>query len=265
MELCERIKLLRIKKSMTQRELSRKLGVSEVSISCWENGSKKPSMGAIVSLASLLDVTTDYLLGVEVKQEKDNFLLDKQEMTLLTNYRVLDMHGRKAVNAICVIEKERVESEKVIRPRPNVLKTTKESPDRYITRYSTPSAAGRSVPLSSDEFEMILADSSVPYNADFAVGIQGDSMYPYIHDGDTVYVKRDCDLSVGDIGIFCVDGSMYCKQYYIDENRNMTLVSANPELSHTNVYVAAESNSRVECYGKVLLDRRVELPDYIFD
>ena len=141
----------------------------------------------------------------------------------------------------------------------------KKSPARYIPRYSTPSAAGYSVPLDGDDFEMILVDDSVPSDADFAVGIQGNSMYPYIHDGDTVYVKKDCDLSVGDVGIFCVDGAMYCKQYYIDADRNLTLVSANPRLRNTNVYLSSEGSSEFRCYGKVLLECRIELPDYLFE
>ena len=147
-----------------------------------------------------------------------------------------------------------------------LIPTVKEkSPSRYIPRYSTPSAAGYSVPLDGDDFEMILVDDTVPADADFAVGIQGNSMSPYIHDGDTVYVKKDCDLSVGDIGIFCVDGAMYCKQYYIDERNNLTLVSLNPRLRNTNVYISSDSEISVRCYGRVLLDCKIEVPDYIFE
>ena len=112
---------------------------------------------------------------------------------------------------------------------------------------------------------MMLADNSVPDTADFAVDIQGNSMEPYIHDGDTVYVRRDAELSIGDVGIFCVDGAMYCKQYYLDEERNLILVSANPDLRDTNVFVSADSGRSVRACGKVLLDVRVELPDYLFE
>ena len=112
---------------------------------------------------------------------------------------------------------------------------------------------------------MILVDDSVPSDADFAVGIQGNSMYPYIHDGDTVFVKKDCELEIGDVGIFCVDGAMYCKQYYVDEYHNLILVSANPRLKNTNVFVANDSDTEVQCYGKVLLDSRIALPDYLFN
>ncbi len=265
MELQERIKSLRIKRGLTQQDLSSSLGVSVVSIRNWEAGIKCPSMSAIISLAKVFKVSTDYLLGVAIEQERDNALLTKSESTLLSNYRLLDKHGRKAVDTICIIEKARVESERV-KPtiKPNVIAMPKQ-PSRYIPRYTTPSAAGYSVPLDGDDFEMILVDENVPNDADFAVGIQGNSMYPYIQDGDTVYVKKDCELSIGDVGIFCVDGAMYCKQYYIDEERNLTLVSANPRLKSTNVYVGRDSGATVRCYGKVLLDCKVELPDYIYE
>ena len=41
---------------------------------------------------------------------------------------------------------------------------------------------------------MILVDENVPDDADFAVGIQGNSMSPYIHDGDTVYVIKQASI-----------------------------------------------------------------------
>lgn len=262
MELGERIKALRIEKQLTQKKLGKYLGVSEVSVRCWENGTKSPSMSAIILLANLFNVTTDYLLGVAVDENKDNHLLSQQETALLSNYRILDKYGRKVVDAICILEKTRVESEMTKQSHNMSMQSSEKSPNRYIPRYTTPSAAGYSMPLSGNDFEMILADSSVPYDADFAVRIQGNSMHPYIHDGDTVYVKKDCELSIGDIGIFCVDGAMYCKQYYMDKERNLTLVSANPRFSHTNVFVGADSGSDVRCYGKVLLEQRIPLPNY---
>lgn len=261
MEVHDRIKGLRIHRAMTQKDFSNALGVSVVSIQNWENGNKKPSMSAIVSIAKFFGVTTDYLLGIAPNKEADFSLLSQTEQKLLSDYRSLDKYGKNAVIAICAVEKNRMVSEK--RQENIVDITIKESaPSRYIPRYTTPSAAGSSVPLDGDDFEMILVDDSVPYNADFAVGIQGNSMLPYIHDGDTVYVKRDCELNIGDVGIFCVDGAMYCKQYFIDKERNLTLVSANPRLKHTNVYVGADSGASVQCYGKVLLGFRVQLPDY---
>ena len=129
-------------------------------------------MDAIISLANLFHVSTDYLLGVSTDETRDSLILSKQESVLRSNYRVLDPHGQKAVDTICALEKARVETETVkAHPRQNVSVLHTKSPSRYIPRYTTPSAAGYSTPLDGDDFEMILVDDSVPYDADFAVGI----------------------------------------------------------------------------------------------
>ena len=264
MELYERIKSLRNKNSMTQRELGAYLNVSEVSIRNWETGVKNPSMLAIIAMAKVFNITTDYLLGVNIEPESDNLLLNPREKNLLSNYRVLDKYGRKAVETLCVLEKNRVENQKTHTSKAEII-SFETKPSRYIPKYTTPSAAGYSVPLDGDEFEMILVDDNVPNDADFAVSIQGNSMYPYIQDGDTVYVKKDCELSTGDVGIFCVDGEMYCKQYFIDEQQNLILVSANPKLRDSNIIIRVDSEMSVKCYGKVLLDYKIDLPSYIYE
>lgn len=264
MELYERIKSLRLQHSMTQKELGNCINVSEVSVRNWETDVKKPSILAVIAMAEVFNVTTDYLLGVNIEPNKDNLLLNQHEIILLSNYRVLDKYGRKAVDTLCVLEKSRVEAERKPEQKSEII-SFETKPSRYIPRYTTPSAAGYSAPLDGDDFEMILVDDNIPPDADFAVSIQGNSMYPYIKDGDTVYVNKDCELSIGDVGIFCVDGAMYCKQYFIDENNNLILVSANPRLKNTNIFVEANSEMSVRCYGKVLLDYKIDLPSYIYE
>lgn len=264
MSLGDKVKAMRLEHSMTQRELGKYLNVTELSVRCWENGTKNPSMGAILALSELFKVSTDYLLGASTDETRDKPILNQQEIELLTNYRVLDDYGRMAVDALCAVEKLRIDDKSRTQvTQNNNVPVISRSPCRYIPRYITPSAAGYSAPLDGDSFEMMLVDDNVPYDADFAVRIQGDSMSPYIKDGETVYVKKDCELSVGDVGIFCVDGAMYCKQYYIDSERNLTLVSANPDLKHTNIYIDVSSGSDVRCYGKVILNYHIGLPDYL--
>ena len=263
MDVGQRIQLLRVKYNMTQKDLSEKIKVSVVSVGGWECGSRYPSAEAIVALAQVFNTTTDYLLGVSINQHRDEELLSQQELALVSNYRLLDKYGRQAVDAICHIECLRIKSahkNKTISLRNIGIKAS----TRYIPKYITPSAAGFSAPLDGDDFEMILADDAVPSDADFAVRIQGDSMNPYICDGDTVYVKRCSELSIGDIGIFCVDGAMYCKQYYIDSENNLILLSANEKLKHTNIIINQNNISDVKCYGKVIIDDRVDIPSYIY-
>lgn len=264
MQLGERIKALRQKRGLTQVQLCRIIGVSNVSLQHWESGSRAPSIAAVIELSKAFGVTVDYLLGVDIRQDvKDATLLTQEESALLDNYRVLDSHGRTIVNTICQLERARIDSEP--KRKEKIVRLHNQTPSRYIPRYLTPSAAGYSVPLDGDEFEMILVDDTVPQDADFAVRIQGNSMMPYISDGETVYVKKTRELLVGDVGIFAVDGAMYCKLYYIDKEGNTVLVSANPECIDSNVIIHKDSSSTVECFGKVILKTKIDLPSYLFN
>ena len=70
--------------------------------------------------------------------------------------------------------------------------------------------------------------------------IQGDSMEPYIHDGSVVYVNHD-PLRAGDVGIFCVDGDMLCKQYYRDPLGVVYLFSLNRRRADADVILPPSS------------------------
>lgn len=261
MQFGNRIKSLRIKKGITQRKLADMINVSTVTIGNWEAGIKQPSMKAIIALATALDVTTDFLLGVDMRSNIINIKLSLHETEFLENYRMLDSHGKQIVDAVFDIEFERMKAKNNSDGYLDIINNA-QTPIRYIPKYLTPSAAGISVPLDGQDFEMIPIDQNVPKNADFAVRIQGDSMSPYINDGSIVYVQKKCELNNGDIGIFCVNDAMYCKQFYIDKDGVLNLLSSNPELKSTNLQIHPEYSDSVRCYGKVLLDKKIPLPKY---
>lgn len=266
MDFGQRLKRLRVERNLTQQNLGDAVGVSTVTIRAWERNTKKPAMDALLSLGRVLNISMDTLLDFHLNNTPNyTLVLTSSERKLLSSYQSLDNYGQRAVDAICALEKERVDATKKPRVIPKVIDLQQVKSERYIPRYTTPSAAGSSLPLDGVDFEMILVDSSVPEEADYAVDIQGNSMYPYIHDGDMVYVEKDAELTIGDVGIFCVDGAMYCKQYYLDDNNNLVLVSANPELRHTNIFVSADSGRSVKACGKVLLKEKIDLPDYLFE
>ena len=266
MDFGQRLKGLRLDRGYTQQQLSSAVGVSVVALRSWEKNAKKPAMDTLLSLGRTLSVSMDTLLDFQLgNASKSSLVLSSAEKGLLKKYRALDDHGKKVVDTLCAIEAERVSIQQRPAPRKVINIEEARAAARYIPHFTSPSAAGVAAPIDVADFGMMLADDSVPDAADFAVDIQGNSMEPYIHDGDTVYVRRDAELSIGDVGIFCVDGAMYCKQYYLDEDRNLILVSANPDLRDTNVFVSADSGHSVQACGKVLLDVRLELPDYLFE
>lgn len=64
----ERIKELRKSKKMSQSELGKFIGVSQTTVTAWENGRAEPSSSYVAKLATFFNVSTDYLLGRNPKE-----------------------------------------------------------------------------------------------------------------------------------------------------------------------------------------------------
>ena len=62
--VAERIKLLRTEKNIGQNLLAKELGLSNASISYWENAKQEPTAQAIYKMAKYFDVSADYILGI---------------------------------------------------------------------------------------------------------------------------------------------------------------------------------------------------------
>ena len=76
-----RLRALRNEKKLTQDELGKLLNVSGKTIGTWERDSRQPNIEAINKLASIFDVTTDYLLGNSNEKQPQNYydLSDKEK------------------------------------------------------------------------------------------------------------------------------------------------------------------------------------------
>ncbi|KRL93914.1 hypothetical protein FC21_GL001385 [Limosilactobacillus equigenerosi DSM 18793 = JCM 14505] len=61
---------------MSQTELGRLVGVSQTTITAWENNKAEPTSGAVTRLAEIFNISTDYLLG----SKKEN--IDSKEKTV---------------------------------------------------------------------------------------------------------------------------------------------------------------------------------------
>ena len=95
----ERIRVVREKRNITQIRLSIEIGVSQETISAYENGKAEPKLEKLIKIANFLNTTTDYLLG---RTNDDtplsnvvNDIADKQLEELLNNYARLNKLQRK--------------------------------------------------------------------------------------------------------------------------------------------------------------------------
>ena len=65
--LAQRLKELRFANEFTQRNLSDYLEINEKTYSKYESGTREPCISRLIQIASLYDVSLDYLVGNECK------------------------------------------------------------------------------------------------------------------------------------------------------------------------------------------------------
>ena len=63
-KIAEKLTALRTSKGVTQDDVAQALGISNKTVSKWENGASMPDLNMLVMLAEYYKVTTDTLLGL---------------------------------------------------------------------------------------------------------------------------------------------------------------------------------------------------------
>lgn len=76
MNMGSKIRDLRKEKRLSQTELGKLIHVSQQTVTAWENNKAEPTSSAVVQLAEVFNVTTDYLLGRPEKTDDDQVDLD---------------------------------------------------------------------------------------------------------------------------------------------------------------------------------------------
>lgn len=89
----KRLKEIRKRRGFTQEQLGKMIGVTKVSICCYENGTRMPTLDTLIDLANCLSVELTYLLGNEyfVVAEDDKNVginLAKDEIELIKELRM---------------------------------------------------------------------------------------------------------------------------------------------------------------------------------
>ncbi|MBQ8118774.1 MAG: helix-turn-helix transcriptional regulator [Lachnospiraceae bacterium] len=88
--LGERLQQSRINSKLSRKQVAELLGVSTSIVGLYETDVRQPSLSALMKLASIYKVTTDYLLGCEPIEKKSlslNGLSDKQIEALTLTYK----------------------------------------------------------------------------------------------------------------------------------------------------------------------------------
>ena len=79
----EKLRQLRKARGLTQSQLAELLGGSKMMISSYESGTRFPPYPTLVKIASIYNVTTDYLLGAEKQQMLNATGLTNEQLQLI--------------------------------------------------------------------------------------------------------------------------------------------------------------------------------------
>ncbi len=79
--LPERLREMRLKMKMTQRDVANALHLSPSLISSYESGDRTPSADVLLSISYLYKCSTDYLLGRDFLKESEEIVLDTKGLT----------------------------------------------------------------------------------------------------------------------------------------------------------------------------------------
>lgn len=248
MSFGKRLRERRLELGMSQGDLARRLGVSSAAVSNYESGQNAVREDVLLKMFLVLDIDPNYLYQDSLTGK--SFTCSVEEKSLVMKYRTLTTVGRQALHSVVdALGAYQSDMESMAPP----------AEIRQIPLYSCPAAAGYAAPVFGEDFEYIDVTGEVPHGADLAVRIQGDSMEPVIADGSVVYVNRD-PLANGDVGIFCVDGEMLCKQFVRDALGMVYLFSLNRKRADADVVLPPSSGRSMVCIGRVLLPVRPPIP-----
>lgn len=107
----ERLIVARENKGYKQNQLAELLNITPTRLNYWEKDKREPDVLMIKKISSLLEVSSDWLIGNE---QLINDTFDKSEIEHIKKYRSLDSYGQEAVDKILDVEYERCTSNKVI-------------------------------------------------------------------------------------------------------------------------------------------------------
>lgn len=270
MTLGDILKQYRIENSISMDEFVKKSSLSKGYISMLENNINPrnnkpiaPTLPTIRKVAIGMDMDVDTLLkrlddSQEVslqddtqtsskKKYFDEFELSSDEIDHIKKYHDLDHFGKETVSYILDRETSRVSSLKKQSERISKLEKatalTNIAPIRLINYYYRLASAGTGQILFDMPPTKRIEIPDLPEfrKADYAIGVNGNSMEPTYYDGDTLLVEMTDHIEIGEIGIFSVNNECFVKKLGHNE-----LISLNPASSNIPL------NETAHCMGRVI-------------
>ena len=238
------LKELRLKCGLSQKQAYEYIGVAQSTFSSWEVGKAEPPNEVFLQLCDLYNVD-DILstFGYDGYNEDGSIQLNMKEISTIEKYRFISEHSPDgAKNIDTILDREYSIAEQMKKQNEHIEKLD-NSNTRFINYYYRLASAGTGQILFDAPPTKRIEIPDTPENkkAAYAIGVNGNSMEPVYHDGDTLLIEMTEEIQPGDTGIFLVNGESYIKKLGDQE-----LISLNPK------YKNIPLDEDTYCLGKVL-------------
>ena len=221
----DNIRLLCRQHGISIAELERELRFGNGTIAKWEKSKSSPPFDRLSKIAERLGVSVEEL-STTVNMRSGG--ISEAEERILSAYKQASQLDRDIID--------------------NIVSRYAKPATKTIPLFGTAAAAGAGEPDTGLPWE----DYAVPEKskADFAVRISGDSMTPYLQDGQiALCVKRK--PAAGNIAVVMVNGCLLVKKFTVEGN-SVILRSLNRDRSDCDYEIHASGNDTVQCFGVVL-------------
>jgi len=234
---------------------------SRSTLSQYMSGKFEPSQDKLFILGLVFNVNEAWLMGFDVPKEKEAAPAPTWNLQLLAEdpirekyYRLNDQGQLMAVDYMDFLLTRY--------PAFPELEKKEEQPDNVIPLFLNPAAAGYTNPVLTEDYIEIQRTDAMPAGADYAITVRGDSMEPFIQDGQLVYVQRVASIEEGEVGVWSWQGETYVKQAVEDIRGTIHLLSANPAREDANKQIPADQAEELKLLGRVMLPKRLPMPHY---
>ena len=103
------LQYLRKDKHLTQNELANKIGVDQTTIGRWEDGNREPTIGNVVNIAEVFNISIPDLLGKDLT--KENNIFDETEVLFDKYKEFLSESDKNIIKAIIEERKKEIDKE----------------------------------------------------------------------------------------------------------------------------------------------------------
>ncbi|MDE5909815.1 MAG: XRE family transcriptional regulator [Lachnospiraceae bacterium] len=252
--IIEKLKEGRVNAKLKQSEVAEMIGIKGNTLSNYENGVSEPDIDTFCALCDIYNIDPSNILneayGLSVQGE--DFKIRPSEIEVAKKYRFISTHspdGASVVDTVLdreyeIAKKLKEQKEQLEKIQEMELKVAEEiAPTRIINYYYRLASAGTGqIIFDMPPTKRIEIPDLPEYRtADYAIGVNGNSMEPTYYDGDTLLVEMTEQIEIGEIGIFSVNNECFVKKLGHDE-----LISLNPASKNIPL------NETARCMGRVI-------------